>query len=334
MSSFDIIIIGAGPSGCIAAITAARHNYKTLLITSKQKFEPNNLLPASESIHPACHTMLTKLGLAHCIEKSFRGTYSCIQTGTNVAGFFEQKLPNGLHINRKVFDEELLAYANKCGVKILFDEVVDFTYEHNSSRISGITTSCGLRYTAFYTIDASGRKRLGGRKMKWQEKHFSPPLGVWTGTAESDCAQYKATTTHFIPNEDGWLWLAPEANGLVSWTKLSRNSKDPPFEITGLKKIQRTKFANMRWRIFRPVCTEGLILTGDAAGIIDPAAGRGILNGIISGVLALEAIPKTKTNPVREAIYLFDYDSWFLNTYMSCVKQLSKYYRDHNINLM
>ncbi|HZV70769.1 MAG TPA: hypothetical protein VFG10_14540 [Saprospiraceae bacterium] len=89
----------------------------------------------------------------------------------------------------------------------------------------------------------------------------------------------------------------------------------------------------MRWRLFRPVCSEGLVLCGDAAGILDPAAGQGIFNALMSGMQAANTIVKCIANPNLAAFHLAQYDDWFVKQFEMKVKQLRLYYEEHGITV-
>jgi flavin-dependent dehydrogenase len=66
--------------------------------------------------------------------------------------------------------------------------------------------------------------------------------------------------------------------------------------------------SDVQWRIFRPVCKEGLLLAGDAAAIIDPAAGQGIFNAMTSGIMAAHTVRKCWSTNSRNLLY------WLLTT--------------------
>ena len=87
----------------------------------------------------------------------------------------------------------------------------------------------------------------------------------------------------------------------------------------------------MRWRLYRPVCKEGVVLCGDAAGILDPAAGQGILNALWSGMIAANAVVSCLQQPELEAFNLARYDDWFVRQYEEKAAILKSYYEEHGI---
>jgi flavin-dependent dehydrogenase len=130
--------------------------------------------------------------------------------------------------------------------------------------------------------------------------------------------------------------LAPHFDEYFTWTSLTTTHQQKPQMPALLNEFQqhgKIYSANMRWRIFRPLCTEGLILTGDAAAVIDPAAGQGILNALWSGIYAGKTAVSCMAHPSYENIYLASYDQWFLEQYETKVFQLRKLYSQHGIQI-
>lgn len=339
---FDVIIIGSGPAGCAAAICCKQQGLDVLLVTGKEEqrhFDPTIIEP-SETIHPGVRSVLAQLNAAHCIDIAMRGVYEGIQVKEqiNLLGEDEQGAWQGWHINRNLFDEALLHTVAAQGIEILYNNLVTALIL-NEERITGIKTNTGAELHATYCIDASGYKRFAGKRLGFNEVHCSPPLVAWTGIAENlppDHYLFERKYTRFQPGDNGWTWLAPEYDGRCTWTRLSLKGEhdlSPPGELKEYTDPSKTKTWNRRWRVFRPVCAEGLLLCGDAAGIIDPAAGQGILNAIISAGMAVKAIKACLEKPGYESIFLAQYDDWFISDYQDKMNRLKEFYLQHGIQI-
>lgn len=338
----DVVIIGAGPAGCAAAITCSKAGLQTLMITTKTEYEISlHDAQPSESIHPGVATLLSRLNAADCIKVASMGLYEGVQTGNQFSplGSSPDSGPwYGTHINRTIFDHALLETAMLQGVSIMYDAaVIDFIGE--GGWVAGIKTASGSEVTCKYVIDASGYKRIGGKKLHFKEGFFSPPLFAWSGVAEirdSGHAVFENRFTKFIPSSTGWTWLAPEPPHRCTWTRLTikgKQSLDPPDELKEFPLSGKIKTANCRWRIFRPFCKEGIILCGDAAAIIDPAAGQGILTALLSGMEAAKTVIACMMNPDDEPSYLLNYDNWFFQLYTDKVGKLKNYYVENGIRI-
>lgn len=339
---YDVIIIGSGPAGCAAAMYCRQQGFDTLIITGKRLTEviENTAVQPSESIHPGVASVLAQLGAAHCIDIASQGVYEGIAVNDeyNPLGKDEHGVWKGYHINRALFDATLLQAAVQHGVTVIEnDTVTDFITIDNC--VTGVITKAGASLRCRYVIDASGYKRLGGKKMRFKESFYSPPLVVWTGVSEGIEATsflFEKKCTRFIPYVNGWTWLAPELPGRCTWTRLELKGKQqflPPAELQTYTQCPITKTANRRWRAFRPVCREGILLCGDAAAIIDPAAGQGILNAIVSAMMAAKTIKACISNPDFEALYLAKYDDWFMSDYTEKVNRLKYFYGMHGIEI-
>jgi flavin-dependent dehydrogenase len=234
----------------------------------------------------------------------------------------------GHHIDRSLFDAYLFAAAQKQGVIIFANETVAEITEEKK-QITGIRTASGKIITAKYLIDASGHKRVAGKKLRLEEKFYSPAFFVWSGIAEQLSPDFFLTHTQFISSANGWTWLAPEPPDRCTWTRLSltgdKTFRQPP-ELDVYGSTKNTFASNRRWRAFRPLVKEGLALCGDAAGIIDPSAGQGILNALMSGIKAGQCVCQCISNAPLQSFYLAQYDDWFIRQFEEKVSQLKKYY--------
>ena len=359
----DVIIIGSGPAGCSAASTCLKAGLDVMIITDQG---PRDFLPSLskrgvggelESIHPGVSSLLEKIGAAGAEVAATRARYTGIQVGNTYTplGEDDSGVWNGMHIDRHVFDAQLLHRIRETGVVVRFNtEVEGFLLKDD--RVIGIKTASTELY-AKYIIDASGHHAIAGRKLKFRRRFFSPPFVCWTGI--SKCVQplsfllpslrkrevQPALTrsrqwgefvdrAHFIPHKNGWTWLAPTPPDHCAWTRLrvkGEKSFLPPEELKDCIPVGKIKAANMRWRLYRPVCKEGVVLCGDAAGILDPAAGQGILNALWSGMIAANAVVSCLQQPELEAFNLARYDDWFVRQYEEKAAILKSYYEEHGI---
>jgi len=336
----DVVVIGSGPAGCAAASTCAKAGLHVLIVTDEA--EQNNLdvsIPVPlESIHPGVSSLLEKIGAGGVEQTASQALYSGIYAGKTYTPLGEDSdgIWQGMHINRRIFNNHLQQRVQELGVKVLFNEKVEnIILEDN--KVIGIKTTSGELH-AKYIIDASGKQSIAGKKLNFKRKFFSPPLVCWTGVSIIDEKfLYDQYASHFIPGKEGWTWLAPQPPKYCTWTKLSvkgEKSFSPPDELKDYPIVGKIQFANMRWRLFRPVCSEGVILCGDAAGILDPAAGQGIFNALLSGIQGGNTVIACLKETDFASFQLAFYDDWFVQQFEEKVKQLRLYYAEHGINIM
>lgn len=339
MPELDVIIIGAGPAGCAAALTSVNAGLSVLIITDKTDSDNSIdvLQEPVESLHPGVSSLLKQIGAGGVETPSIVGYYEGIMAGEkyNSLGHDENGPWKGMHINRGVFDREILKVIRHRNVKIEANtRVLDFILEKN--KVVGIRTANGENRASFI-IDASGKTALGGKKLNFKKRYYSPPLLCWSGMTKMEGAfSFQKNVTHFIPAKHGWTWLAPIDDNYCAWTCLTtREQKNihPPEELRGGNTSGKILVANLRWRLYKPVCREGIVLCGDAAGVLDPAAGQGIFNALRSGVIAGQVVSKCIGQPAFAAYHLAQYEDWFGEQYEEKVGRLRGYYGEMGIEL-
>ncbi len=333
-TTMDVIIIGGGPCGAAAAITAANAGMQAAVITKKATLMAPGTEPL-ESVHPGISTLLKAINAEGALADAARATY----TGIYTAGSFMPLSTNpaetweGSHISPQAFSESLMACAAKAGVTIIDNGKVAGVAQHGG--LNSITLSTGVVLQCRHLVDASGRARFLGRKLNFREYYYSPPLTTWSGVAENVSPGFFETMgTSLIPNPAGWSWLAPEPPTRCTWTRLAATKQgrlEPPGELAAFKHSGKIRSANVRWRLFNPVVREGLLLAGDAGGIIDPGAGQGILNALYSGIMAGKTVVNIVQGVSTERHCLSDYNNWFINSYEQRAARLRERYEELGI---
>lgn len=327
-TELDIVVIGAGPAGVAAAITAAMAGLKTVIIVkSIGRINPMN--EPLQSIHPGLETLLKSFNAEKAIRYSLRAVYSGIHSNGHFMPLSTGDQPwYGYHICRSSFDNYLSFCARKYNIEILTGDLISkISLDQITSRI---TLKSGRILRCLYIIDATGRSRLLGKKFKVEEEYYSPPLTTWSGVVHNiEPSFFENTGTSFIVEASGWTWLAPEPPSRCTWTRLSLTKKvvlKGPEQLNMYNDGNEIKSANVRWRIFQQLVFNRILLTGDAAGILDPGSGQGILNACWSGLKAAGAVISILNSGRNETDSLKEYQNWFLESYLSKAKRLKEYY--------
>jgi flavin-dependent dehydrogenase len=319
----ELIVYGTGPAGVASAITAASFGISTTLIKVPRRIEISNDEPL-QSVHPGLATLLKGIGCEKAIDFAQRSRYDGIWS----AGIFsplstvDGETWYGSHISRCAFDEYLLFCARRWPIQIIEDKITGFSQES-----SGVSISFQGRkdLECSYLIDASGRNRALGRMLNLKEEFFSPQITVWSGRVSGlENLFFEKYQTNFTPNLHGWTWLAPEPPEHCTWTRLSLTNQGNNIMPEELKNFGggsgAIQTANMRWRMYHNLVINRVILTGDAAGNLDPGAGQGILNACYSGIMAGKAL--SYQNPAA----LEEYEHWFSDLFRQKVNRLKEYY--------
>src|ERR1700722_19920073 len=103
----DVLIVGAGPAGSVAAAVLARAGARVRLI-DRADFPRDKL--CGDTVNPGTLAVLRRLGMAHTLDASGLRIDGMYVTGEGVA--IESRYPDGLHgraLVRRELDAALLA---------------------------------------------------------------------------------------------------------------------------------------------------------------------------------------------------------------------------------
>ena len=362
MNRYDAIVIGAGPSGSTAAAVLASKDRRVLAI-EREKFPRYHV---GESLIPYTYFPLERIGMIERMKKShFPSKYSVQFVGRsgNLSQpfyFFEHLKHEAActwQVLRSEFDQMLMDNAREKGVEVLEETKVTETIDENGT-VTGVRAKAKdegtLEFRAPITIDASGRDSLSMLRNNWRVRDDQlKKISIWTyykGALRDPGRDEGATTIASIP-ERGWFWYIPLPDDMVSVgvvaesDYLYRDTRD-------LEEIFLREVTNNRWiekhlaigRRTEPLrvtgefsyrsrytATDGLVLTGDAFGFLDPVFSSGLFFALRGGELVADA--------VDAALSAGDYSAGRFNDYanemcsgMEAMRRLVYAFYDHGFS--
>ena len=301
-NNYDVLIVGGGPAGALAARTAVEKGLSVLLVEKR----PAIGAPVR------CAEGLGKEALAEFMEPD-ESWISAEMTGAGIVapdGFF-MKLESamagskvGYILDRKVFDRELVWQAADAGADIrvktrasapiLEDGVVKGARLEYCGQVSNVT--------ADVVIAADG---VESKFARWCGIDTTVPMreimsGMQYVMTDIDIDPH--ATIFYLGNEvapEGYLWVFPKGDraanvGIgISGKKSGEGHRAKDY----LHRFVKKTFPNGKTiecivggvSVCRPLeCTvgDGLVLVGDAARVVDPLTGGGIYNSMFTGRLA------------------------------------------------
>ena len=294
MKEWDLIVVGAGPAGSTAAITAARQGARVLLL-ERGAFPRHRV--CGEFVSPESLGLLQEFAresppLASLLDEAERIAQARVFLDGQVWEFPVQ--PAGASIPRFDLDAALWALAQEAGADCRQATVV--AARQNGGFLA--ETSAGS-YHARALINASGRwsnllppGRLPAR----------PPNPRWLGVKAHfrEASPSPSVDLYFFPG--GYCGVQPVAADRVNACGMVRSDAATTLEAV-LARHPQLRERSLAWApVTEPVSTfplifrkpaarqGGMLLAGDAAGFVDPFVGDGISLALRGGVLAAQAL--------------------------------------------
>ncbi len=315
---YDVIVVGAGPAGCAAALRAASLGLRPLLL-EKTSFPREK--SCGDALSSQAIALVEELGLLDALLRE-------PHVPVHAMSFFS---PGGASVTVPMLglDRSLPVKGIICR-RVIFDAMLMEAVRDKAE----VLDWCAVRELV---LDADGRprgviaERGGGREIKATAEAIIAADGALSPCARrlgvppypqyrSVCARayfgyvlgpVGALEFHFLEETlPGLVWIYPTESGLtnvglsISMEGLRRRRLRPARAL--LEAIhspllrERFAFAEQQGPIqvsaqptgqtMRRVHGAGFLLVGDAAGLANPCSGEGIAPALLSGIHAAEAV--------------------------------------------
>ena len=323
-SKYDVLVIGGGPAGALAGKTAAEKGLSALIVEKR----PAIGAPVR------CAEGIGKEALHEFIDPDQRWI-SAEMTGAGIVapdGFF-MKLSSemaggkvGYVLDRKIFDRELVWKAAEAGADIAVKSraaapILEKGFVKGAKiEFAGKTTDV----KAEVVIAADG---VESKFSRWCGIDTTVPVreimsSVQYVMADIDIDEH--STIFYLGNDvapEGYLWVFPKGkrSANVGIGISGRKSGNGHRAKDYLDRFVRKAFPDGKIieyipggvSVCRPLdCTvaDGLMITGDAARVVDPLTGGGIYNAMYTGRLAAEvaAVCISQGDVSKKALMKYD----------------------------
>lgn len=300
MRKLDVLVVGAGPAGCVAAWEAAAHGPGLDVLCIERDQAIGAPVRCGEAVGvPGLREFMNPDGAAWIVRRIREvvfiapdDTQTLVQPGQEIAYM----------LDRTRFEPALADEARRAGAEFaIHTEAVSMARENGGWRVRLEGPRGTEDVLAKIVIGADGVETMVGR---W--------AGIDTRVASRDmesCAQYVVSNIEFNPDAlhlhfaDAWApcgyaWIFPrgvgEANvglGMLALKSDGRNARQylddyieryfPGGAVTGF-----TVGGVIVGTTLKRTVADGLILAGDAAHMVNPLTGGGIVNAMKAGRLA------------------------------------------------
>ena len=288
-----MIVCGAGPAGAAAAKHMAREGARVLLLERHR-------LPRDKACGGALTSAALKLvgdDVADVLEASVVRTRWGYRYGTERADLPTHRL--GM-VKRRDFDLALVERAVQCGEVIVKDGVTVVNVAEDEAGVT-VTAKSGEQWRAAHVIGADGAAGATAAAVGLGRRQDGIALDV---DIEVDPAVFSEHAQHadfeLSILKDGYGWVFPKDGYLSCGVGSADNSvRLPPALDDYLAKVfPRGAIRAQRRRGHRVpfykgaarMATARVVLVGDAASVVDPIMGEGILYALWSGEIGADLV--------------------------------------------
>ncbi|MBA5792121.1 tryptophan 7-halogenase [Flavobacterium sp. xlx-214] len=346
----DILIIGAGPSGSVAAGYLHKQGAK-IKVVEKQKFPR---VVVGESLIPRVMDHFDEAGLLDALNtynfekkpgaRFIRGKEICIFDFSNKFG---EGWDWTWQIPRADFDKAMTDELQRKGVDIAFETEVTNVVFNGTNSITTIKDKEGIvsEIHAKFVIDCSGYGRVLPRILQLESpSKLDPHSAIFTHVKDvrrPDGVEGTQISFDIIETEV-WLWVIPFSNGNTSIGIVGPTSYIDKLSATGnteegiknalkLSDYYVNRFENLPFE-FSPIHLknysvavsqfygEGYALTGNSTEFLDPVFSSGVCfateSGILAAKLALKQINGETVDWQKEYTEYMQYGIGVFTTYV------------------
>ena len=324
--STQVVIIGAGPSGSIAASLLHKKGIDVRVI-EKSLFPRFSI---GESLLPACMEVIEQAGMSEAVAHAnfqFKDGAAFRKNGVYTAFNFEDKFSSGpgttFQVQRGAFDKVMADCAEAQGVTIDYQhELIDINFAEDCT-ILDVQIQGGARYQleAQYVLDGSGFGRVLPKMLDLEEPSRLPPRkAIFTHindhiSATDTDLEYdrsKILVSVHPTNPDVWYWLIPFSNGVSSFGVVGEPKffeSYPEDKISAIKQLAteesglaeilaNAEYPNPAGEIggysvnVKHLATDKYALLGNAGEFLDPVFSSGVTIAMKSAQFVVECVEK------------------------------------------
>ncbi|MFF4711803.1 chloramphenicol-biosynthetic FADH2-dependent halogenase CmlS [Streptomyces eurythermus] len=353
MKRAKVSIIGAGPAGCVAALTLQKLGHDV------EVFERDHFprYRVGESFLPGTLSILNRLGLQEKIDAAgfVKKPSATFLWGQDQAPWtFSFSTPrtspwvfdHAIQVKREEFDQLLVDEVRERGITV--NEGTPVTNVDISAADSvTLTVRQGEEsrtVTSDFVIDAGGASSPLARQLKVRRyDEFYKNFAIWSYFKKADpfTGDLKGTT-YSITFEDGWVWMIPLKDDLYSVGLVVDRSKAAEVKELGPDRFYRETLAKAQramdilgdaemvdevrivhdWSYESELFSrDRFFLCGDAACFTDPLFSQGVHLASQSAVSAAAAIDRiTQHEDEAEEVH-----AWYNRTYRETYEQYHEF---------
>jgi len=310
----DVLVIGAGPSGTVAASIVNKAGYKVKIV-EKLRF-PRFVI--GESLLPRCMESLTEAGFIDAVKAcGFQEKFGAkfVKNGKICDYFFADQFTPGWswtwQVPRDEFDKTLADAVEQMGVPVSYETTVTAIEFHGSDSVTTIEDVNGNSslIKARFIIDGSGYGRVIPRLFNLDRPSDLPSrktLFTHVADVNRSMSDEPNRITIIVHEKGVWIWVIPFSNGNTSvgfvgepyfFEKVSGTPEEQLRALIETEPYLKERMKEVEYK-FEPRVLQawsatsstffgdGFVLTGNVTEFLDPVFSSGVTLATVSSQLA------------------------------------------------
>jgi flavin-dependent dehydrogenase len=314
----DVLVIGAGPAGTVAAAIINKAGYKVKIV-EKLKF-PRFVI--GESLLPRCMEALEEAGFLEAVTaKEFQKKFGAkfVKEGKICDYFFADQFTKGWswtwQVPRADFDKTLADTVEKMGVPVSYETTVTGIEFNGTDSVTTVEDIAGnkTQIEARFIVDGSGYGRVIPRLFNMDTpSNLSARKTLFTHTVDvKRLMDDEPDRITIIVHKPGiWIWVIPFSNGKTSVGFVGTHQFFEQYKGTSEEQlrtlIEAEPYIRERFRdiemVFEPRMLEswsttsekfygdGFVLTGNVTEFLDPVFSSGVTLATVSSQMAAKLV--------------------------------------------
>ncbi len=323
MKVTDVLVIGAGPSGTIAASIIKKAGFDVTIV-EKLHF-PRFVI--GESLLPRCMEALDEAGFLEAVKaKGFQEKFGAkfVMSNNAICDFnFNEKHTTGYdwtwQVPRADFDKTLADECEKMGIAVHYDaEVTHIQFNEDESSVTDVLMADGTteQFQARFIVDGSGFGRVIPKLFGLEKDSNLPPRQTlfthFIDKNRDKVAQEPNRITVYVYNHNTWVWCIPFSNGVTSlgfvgfpefFSDFTGTPYDNMMQLVNSHPELKERFSDCEM-VFDPkelkswsATTDkfygnGFVLTGNVTEFLDPMFSSGVTLASVSAQTAAHLVIK------------------------------------------
>jgi digeranylgeranylglycerophospholipid reductase len=320
----DVVVVGAGPAGSFAALTAARMGAEVTICEEHDEVGVPSHCPGHISIRG-----LSELGL-HVPEKAMENRISGAVFFSPSGNEFRVKLqsPVTYVINRAILDQHMARLAERAGARLMLGTRAEKLLLNDDS-VTGLSLKNGERLKSGIIVDAEGTASALLKQVGLQAFDRSLAVSAVNGKVDhADCLEEDTVEVYLGQKFAAGLyaWLIPKRDGSAKVGLATRTGSARErlryFLSSHPVASKRMRFSDVRSLSYhliplggpiRKTYHNGFLAVGDVASQVKPTTGGGVVMGLTCAKIAGETAAK--------AVQQQDFSDSFMSRYQKRWKQ-------------